>query len=55
MIFAQLLILQIIAHLLADFTFQSHEMAKDKLESGFKSKTLKWHILIGNLHLPPLL
>ena len=46
MTFAQILILQIIAHLLADYTFQSHNMAKDKLESGFKSKTLKWHILI---------
>ncbi len=46
MTFAQLLILQITAHLLADFTFQSHDMAKDKSESGFKSKMLKWHILI---------
>jgi phosphate/sulfate permease len=46
MTFAQILILQIIAHLLADYTFQSHDMAKDKLESGFQSKKLKWHILI---------
>ena len=46
MIFAQLLILQITAHILADFTFQSHEMATEKLESGFASKMLKWHILI---------
>jgi len=46
MTFAQLLILQIIAHLLADFTFQSPDMAKGKLESGFRSKSLKWHILI---------
>lgn len=46
MTFAQLLILQIIAHLLADFTFQSHDMAQEKFESGFKSKKLKWHILI---------
>ena len=45
-IFAQLLILQITAHILADFTFQSHEMATEKLESGFASKMLKWHILI---------
>ncbi|BBE20038.1 hypothetical protein AQPE_4229 [Aquipluma nitroreducens] len=46
MTFAQILILQIIAHLLADFTFQSHDMAKEKLDSGFASKMLKWHILI---------
>ena len=40
------MLLPIDAHLLADYTFQSHDMAKDKLESGFKSKTLKWHMLI---------
>ena len=46
MTFAQILILQIIAHLLADYSFQSHDMAQEKLTSGFKSKKLKWHILI---------
>lgn len=42
----QLLILQLIAHLLADFTFQSDKQAKEKNNFGFKSKFLKWHILI---------
>ena len=46
MIFAQLLILQITAHILADFNFQSHDMAKEKFENGFASKMLKWHIII---------
>jgi len=42
----QFLILQIIAHLISDFTFQSERMANDKNKLGFKSKFLKWHILI---------
>lgn len=46
MTFAQLLVLQITAHILADFTFQSHDMAKEKFENGFASKMLKWHIII---------
>lgn len=41
-----LLILQFIAHLLADFTFQKESLANDKDEHGFSSKYLKWHILI---------
>lgn len=41
-----ILILQIIAHLLADFTFQNDKLANHKNEFGFKSKYLKWHILI---------
>jgi hypothetical protein len=44
--FAQLLILQFIAHLLSDFTFQSDIKAKEKSVSGFRSEFLKWHILI---------
>lgn len=42
----QLLLLQFLAHILTDFTFQSAKNAKDKNERGFKSKFLKWHILI---------
>ena len=42
----QLLILQIIAHFISDFTFQPERMANDKNNLGFKSKLLKWHILI---------
>jgi hypothetical protein len=41
-----LLILQFIAHLLADFTFQKETWANDKDIDGFSSKFLKWHILI---------
>jgi len=41
----QLLILQLIAHVLADFTFQPDAKARDKNQFGFKSKFLKWHIL----------
>ena len=44
--FPQLLILQFMAHLLSDFTFQSDKKAKEKNTLGFKSKFLKWHILI---------
>lgn len=42
----QLLILQLIAHFISDFTFQPERMANDKNNLGFKSKLLKWHILI---------
>ncbi len=42
----QLLILQLIAHLISDFTFQPERMSNDKNDLGFKSKLLKWHILI---------
>ena len=42
----QLLILQLIAHFISDFTLQPERMANDKNKSGFKSKLLKWHILI---------
>ena len=42
----QLLILQFIAHLLTDFTFQPDKKAKEKNDLGFKSKFLKWHILV---------
>lgn len=45
----QLLILQIIAHLLTDYTFQPDKLAKEKNRDGFKSKFLKWHILIAFL------
>ncbi|AKA36405.1 DUF3307 domain-containing protein [Flagellimonas lutaonensis] len=46
MTFTQLLLVQLLAHILTDFTFQSYQQAKDKNEKGFKSKFLKWHILI---------
>jgi len=45
--FIQLLILQIIAHLLTDFTFQSDEESYEKNEFGFKSKFLIWHAIIA--------
>lgn len=43
---SQLLILQFIAHLISDFTFQPEKMANDKNTLGFRSKFLKWHIFI---------
>lgn len=46
MALAQLLLLQFLAHILTDFTFQSAKNAKDKNEKGFKSSFLKWHVLI---------
>jgi len=46
MTITDLLILQIIAHLLSDFTFQSEKWAKYKNEKGFKSEYLKWHVII---------
>jgi len=39
-------ILQFIAHLLADYFFQNDQKAKEKNQSGFKSKFLKWHVLV---------
>ncbi|OQX76647.1 MAG: hypothetical protein B6D61_08460 [Bacteroidetes bacterium 4484_249] len=42
----QLLILQIVAHLFSDFIFQYDLKAKEKDYLGFKSKFLKWHVLI---------
>ena len=42
----QLLILQLVAHVLTDFTFQPDTKAKEKNQLGFKSKFLKWHILL---------
>lgn len=44
--FTSLLLLQILAHLLADYTFQNDQKAMDKNQKGFKSSFLKWHILI---------
>jgi Protein of unknown function (DUF3307) len=46
MTITDLLILQIIAHLLSDFTFQSEKWARFKNEKGFKSEYLKWHVII---------
>ncbi len=40
------ILLQIFAHLLADYTFQTDKKAQDKNLKGFKSKFLKWHVLI---------
>ncbi|HUW04703.1 MAG TPA: DUF3307 domain-containing protein [Williamwhitmania sp.] len=41
-----LLILQILAHLLSDYTLQSDKWAQNKIRNGFKSKYQKWHSLI---------
>jgi hypothetical protein len=46
MCLTNLLILQFLAHLLADFIFQSEKWATDKIENGFKSQYLKWHIMV---------
>jgi hypothetical protein len=43
MAYFNLLILQFIAHILADYIFQSDKMCKDKDEHGFKTKTLYYH------------
>lgn len=40
------LILQFIAHILTDYSFQPGHKATEKNDLGFKSKFLKWHILI---------
>lgn len=42
----QLLLLQLSAHILTDYIFQTDKHAADKNKKGFKSKYLKWHILI---------
>lgn len=42
----KLIALQTIAHLLADYTFQSKATAQSKDQKGFRSPHLKWHILI---------
>ena len=38
--------LQLLAHFLADYTFQDDKKAQDKNKKGFKSSFLKWHVLI---------
>ena len=43
----QFLILQFIAHILTDFFFQPDNKAKEKNSLGFRSKYIKWHILIS--------
>lgn len=45
----QLIVLQFIAHLLTDYTFQTPLKALEKNEFGFRSRFLKWHILIAFL------
>lgn len=42
----QLLALQVVAHILTDYTFQTDKGAEDKNRKGFKSNYLKWHVLI---------
>jgi hypothetical protein len=44
--FLYLLLLQLLAHFLADYTFQNDKKAMCKNQKGFKSTYLKWHILI---------
>ena len=44
--FSAFLIFQLIAHFLADYTFQKDNEAIDKNEKGFKSVFLKKHILL---------
>lgn len=46
MTFAQLLILQIIAHLLVDFFSQSDLWTRHKRRYGLSSKVMYWHVLI---------
>lgn len=43
----QLLILQFIGHLLTDYTLQPPVKALEKNEYGFRSRFLKWHILLS--------
>lgn len=45
MSFSQFFVLQVIAHLLADFIFQNEKNAEDKNKHGFRSKFLKTHVL----------
>lgn len=42
----KLLILQVIAHVLSDYFFQTDASSKDKNENGFKSKFLVKHAVI---------
>ncbi|GAB3657904.1 DUF3307 domain-containing protein [Echinicola sediminis] len=42
----QFLLLQLMAHTLADFFFQNDRLAQQKNELGFRSPFLKWHVLI---------
>ncbi|WP_273566938.1 DUF3307 domain-containing protein [Maribacter halichondriae] len=42
----QLVLLQFLAHLLTDYTFQTDKSAASKNKKGFRSKYLKWHVLI---------
>ena len=42
----EILILQLIAHLGADYFFQTNKLAEVKNDLGFKSKFLVWHTLI---------
>lgn len=42
----QFLILQLAAHILADFFFQNDRLATEKNALGFRSPFLKWHALI---------
>jgi len=44
--FTEFLTLQIIAHILADYFFQTDALATDKNHKGFRSKFLVWHTLI---------
>jgi hypothetical protein len=43
----QLLLLQIVAHFLTDYIFQTDKKAEEKNKNGFKSKFLKWHVFIA--------
>jgi len=45
--FYQLLILQLTAHLLSDFVFQTNDIAKNKNRKGFTSKHLYKHVFIS--------
>ncbi|MAO07157.1 MAG: hypothetical protein CL596_00430 [Alteromonas sp.] len=40
------LLLQFLAHIIADYFFQTDALAEDKNNLGFKSKFLVWHILM---------
>lgn len=43
----QFLILQLAAHLISDYYLQPESKAKEKNSLGFRSKYIKWHILIS--------
>jgi hypothetical protein len=45
----ELIVLQIIAHLITDYFLQSDEEASDKNEKGFKSSFMKKHFLVAFL------